>query len=181
MNYSEPTKLPDGRYFVRISGKDGRIFEQMNSAEVSTDNCFKVKSDQLVKYDDMIIQQAVTSSETWFSKKLDESFLRGVYETSISEDGTLEAPFAKIKGSVVAIAFDTEKNNVDLTAVVPASSWDIVIELVGIWFLKKTFGPVWRVIQLRHSKTRAATVVPNNYMFSDEGESAHQEDDYDGI
>jgi hypothetical protein len=181
MEYSEPTKLADGRYFVRISDKNGRIFEQLNQAEVSTENCFKVQSDKLKKYDDMIIQQAVTSSETWFSKKLDESFLRGVYETSISEDGTLEAPFAKIKGSVVAIAFDTDKNNIDLTAVVPGSSWDIVIELVGIWFLKKTFGPVWRVIQLRHSKTRAATVVPNNYMFSDDGESVHQEDDYDGI
>lgn len=184
MEYSEPTKLPDGRYFVRISDKNGRIFEQINRAEVSTDNCFKVHAQaQLKKYDDIIIQQAVTSSESWFSKKLDESFLRGVYESSVSDDGILEAPFAKIKGSVVAIAFDTEKERVNLsTSVVPGSSWDIVIELVGIWFLKKTFGPVWRVIQLRHSKNRAATVVPKDYMFSDESEDpGHQEDDYEDI
>jgi hypothetical protein len=179
MEYSEPTKLPDGRYFVRITNKDGRIFEQVNRAEVSTDNCFKVQDVQLKKYDDMIIQQAVESSESWFSKKLDESFLRGVYESSVSDDGVLEAPFAKIKGTVVAIAFDTEKNGVNLSSVVPGSSWDIVIELVGIWFLKKTFGPVWRVIQLRHSKTRTSAVVPKDYMFTDE--SGHQEDDYEDI
>lgn len=176
MEYSEPTKLTDGRYFVRISNKTGRIFEQVNRAEVSTDNCFKVQT-HLNKYDDMIIQQAVLSSETWFSKKLDESFLRGVYETSVSDDGVLEAPFAKIKGSVVAIAFDEDKNNIKLSDVVQGSTWDIVIELVGIWFLKKTFGPVWRVIQLRHSRNKA---VPSGYMFSDENESGHQED-YDDI
>ena len=182
MEYSEPTKIPDGRYFVRISNKDGRIFEQINRAEFSRDNCFQVKDnkDQLNKYDDMIIQEAVKSSETWFSKKLEEPFLRGVYESSIS-DGVLEAPFAKIKGSVVAIAFDTEKERVNLESVVPGSSWDIVIELVGIWFLKKTFGPVWRVIQLRHSKTRTPTVVPKDYMFSDETDISHQEDDYEDI
>ena len=179
MEYSEPTKLTDGRYFVRISDKNGRIFEQINQAEVSTENCFKVQSDKLKKYDDMIIQQAVESSESWFSKKLDETFLRGVYESSVSDDGVLEAPFAKIKGTVVAIAFDTDKNGVNLSSVVPGSSWDIVIELVGIWFLKKTFGPVWRVIQLRHSKTRTSVVVPKDYMFTDE--AGHQEDDYEDI
>ena len=181
MNYSEPTKLPDGRYFVRISGKDGRIFEQMNSAEVSTDNCFKVKSDQLVKYDDMIISQAVQSSETWFSKKLDESFLTGVYESSISEDGTLEAPFTKIKGSLVTIAFDETKERVDISTVAPGTTWDIVIELVGIWFLKKTFGPVWRVIQLRRTKSRVQKVVPNDYMFAEDADDGPQEDDYEDI
>jgi hypothetical protein len=176
MEYSEPTKLADGRYFVRITSKDGRIFEQVNKAEVLPDNCFKVsQKEYLKKYDDMIVQQAVQSSESWFSKQLEESFLKGVYEPSISDDGILEAHLAKIKGSVVALAFNSDKEPVELSTVVPASTWDIVIELVGIWFLKKTFGPVWRVIQLRHSK-KVIAIVPDKYLFNDTPD-VHQEDD----
>jgi hypothetical protein len=173
--YSEPTKLQDGRYFVRVTKTDeSRIFEQVNKAEVLSEaHCFRVpKTVSLSKYDEIIINQAIKSSETWFSKQVEEGVLRGVYESSISDDGVIEAPFTKIKGKVITLAFNSDKENVELSTVVPGSQWDMLIELVGIWFLKKTFGPVWRVIQLRHSKV-SSNAVPTKYMFTDD---EHQED-----
>jgi hypothetical protein len=174
--YSEPNKLPDGRYFVRITkSDDSRIFEQINKAEVLSEAyCYRVpKTASLAKYDEIIINQAIKSSEAWFSKQVEEGVLRGVYESSISEDGVIEAPFTKIKGSVITLAFNADKERVELSTVAPGTQWDMLIELVGIWFLKKTFGPVWRVIQMRHSKV-STNAVPTKYMFTDDD---HQEED----
>jgi hypothetical protein len=58
---------------------------------------------------------------------------------------------------------------------VPGTKCDILVELTGLWFLKKSFGPVWRVIQVRLKKESS---FPNKYMFSDEGDDQESDDEY---
>jgi hypothetical protein len=156
MEYGKPTKLPDGRYFLKITGA---VPKQINSAEVQEANCFKVSA-SLDEYDSEILKQAVISSEEWFGRKIDN--LKSAFDSSISS-GILEAPLTK-KTKV----FDSQKNEVDPRVLVPGVRCDIIVELTGIWFVKKSFGPVWRVIQARLKKE---TSVPQKYMFSDEADS----------
>jgi hypothetical protein len=52
-----------------------------------------------------------------------------------------------------------------------------MFELAGLWFLKKSFGPIWRVLQVR---VRGATrvVASKEYMFTDEPEDEEDPADF---
>lgn len=170
MEYGQPTKLQDGRYFLRITGADGqRVFKQINGAEVQEANCFKVPV-TFSDIDEEIINQAEKSSEEWFNKKLDRDTIKNAFDSSVTA-GILEAPFAKRNGSVVTKAFDKDKNEIPVESLTPGTQCDIIVELTGLWFIKKSFGPVWRVVQVRMKKESS---FPKNYLFSDED----SEDEY---
>jgi hypothetical protein len=170
MEYGKPSKLQDGRYFLRITQTDGsRVLKQINNAEVQEANCFKVPV-TLQEYDDDIIAQAEKSSEDWFGKKIDVDALKKAFDSSVTT-GILEAPFARRNSTIATKVFDCDRNEVSTDVLVPGTHCDILVELTGLWFLKKSFGPVWRVIQVRLKKE---SNFPNKYMFSDD---ATQEDD----
>ena len=156
MEYGKPTKLPDGRYFLKITGS---AHKQINNAEVQEAHCFKVPV-SLEEYDAEILKRAEVSSEEWFGRKIGN--LKGAFDSSVTS-GILEAPLTK-KTKV----YDAQKNEVDASVLVPGVRCDIIVELVGLWFIKKSFGPVWRVIQARLKKE---TSIPQVYMFQDEADS----------
>lgn len=86
--------------------------------------------------------------------------------------GILEAPLARL-----AKVFDAQKNEVPASsaALVPGTTrCDIIVELSGLWFLKKSFGPVWRVVQARLKKT---STFPSTYIFEGEDDDATDDDD----
>lgn len=156
MEYGKPTKLPDGRYFLKITGS---VHKQINNAEVQEAHCFKVHV-SLDEYDSEILKRAEISSEEWFGRKIEN--LKGAFDSSVTS-GILEAPLTK-KTKV----YDAQKNEVDASVLVPGIRCDIIVELIGLWFIKKSFGPVWRVIQARLKKE---TSIPQVYMFQDEADS----------
>ena len=53
------------------------------------------------------------------------------------------------------------------------------LELAGMWFLKKSFGPIWRVVQVRVRAAPKAPEIPKEYLFSDEPEEPEDEDPAD--
>jgi hypothetical protein len=59
----------------------------------------------------------------------------------------------------------------------PGAARDLLVELAGLWFLKKSFGAVWRVVQARVRAAPKARSFPTQYMFEDEVEDAPAEDD----
>ena len=164
MEYGKPTKLQDGRYFLRITGADGsRVIKQINGAEFQEGNCYKVQTN-LSEYDDDIISQAEKHSEEWFGRKFEKDAIKSAFDSSVSA-GILEAPFAKRNSTIATKFFDENKNEVSSDIIVPGTKCDILIELTGLWFIKKSFGPVWRVVQARMRKESS---FPNKYMFTDE-------------
>ena len=170
MEYGKPVKLQDGRYFVKISNKDGsRVLKQLNNVEVQEQNCFKVSTD-LNEYDDQIISQAEVCSEEWFGRKIDVDSLKKAFDSSVSAH-ILEAPPVPRKTKV----FDCERKEVTLDVLVPGSRCDIIVELSGIWFLKKSFGPVWRLVQGRLKKE---STFPQKYIFADEDGGASDDEYY---
>jgi len=152
MEYGKPQKLPDGRYFLRISGVqrqvNGLILEDgLTSKSVS----FKVPDDVEVfkTVDSELLSQAKTSKVEWFGKELSDETITNAFQESVT-DGNLGATLATVKGQVTTTAFDTQKNQIELQDVTSGSKCDVVFELAGMWFLKKSFGPIWRVRQAAH-------------------------------
>ena len=55
---------------------------------------------------------------------------------------------------------------------------DVVLELSGIWFMQKTFGPVWRIIQIRMKRPPKKVKEPV-YLFQDDDEKSDTDDEDD--
>lgn len=171
MEYGKPTKLQDGRYFVKITQKDGsRVLKQINNTEVQESHCFKICID-LSEFDDQIISQAEVCSDEWFGKKIELDALKKAFDSSVSS-GLLEAPFARRGSSVATKVFDSDRNEVSPDVLSVGTRCDIVVELCGIWFLKKSFGPVWRLVQARLKKQ---STFPQKYLFDDEDDKSDDE------
>lgn len=175
MEYGKPSKLQDGRYFLRVTNGDGsRVLKQINGVEVQEAHCLKVPSgDFLREYDEDILASAEKNSEEWFGKKFDMDALKKAFDSSVNTS-LLEAPFAKRGGTVATRVFDCDRNEVSPDVLVPGTKCDVVVELVGLWFLKKSFGPVWRLVQARLKKE---STFPSKYMFSDEN-AGETDDEY---
>lgn len=171
MEYGTPTKLQDGRYFVKITQKDGsRVLKQINNTEVQESQCFKIGVD-LSDFDNQIISQAEVCSEEWFGKKIDIESLKKAFDSSVSS-GILEAPFAHRGSTIATKVFDSDRNEINPETLTVGTRCDIVVELCGIWFLKKSFGPVWRLVQARLKKP---STFPQKYIFSDDGDKSDDE------
>ncbi len=162
MEYGKPVKLQDGRYFVKITNRDNsRVLKQLNSVEVqdSSSNCFRVTTTSLDEFDSQIISQAEVCSEEWFGRKIEIEQLKKAFDSSVSA-GIFEAPPVQKKTKV----YDCDRNEVTLETLTPGTRCDIIVELSGIWFLKKSFGPVWRLVQARLKKE---STFPQKYIFED--------------
>jgi hypothetical protein len=180
MDYGKPQKLPDGRYFLRISGKTQQVngLALQDSLSTKTVN-FKVPegaSDIFKGIDEELLSQAKTSKVEWFGKELSDETIMNAFQESVT-DGILGASLASVKGQVTTTAFDTQKNPVELQAVKAESKCDVMLELAGLWFLKKSFGPIWRVLQVR-VRGGAVAQPPKEYMFTDEPEDDEDPADF---
>lgn len=179
MEYGKPQKLPDGRYFLRISGKTQQVngLVLQDSLDTKTVN-FKVPegSDIFKRIDEELLTQAKASKVEWFGKELSDDTILNAFQESVT-DGVLGASLSSVKGQVTTTAFDTQKNSIELQAVKPESKCDVMFELAGLWFLKKSFGPIWRVMQVR---VRGGGVPPTakEYMFTDEPEDDEDPADF---
>jgi len=170
MEYGKPQKLPDGRYFLRISGKTQQVNSLVLQDTLDTKTVkFKVpegSSDIFKTIDEELLAQAKASKVEWFGKELSDETILNAFQESVT-DGILDASLATVKGQVTTTAFDTQKNPVELQAVKAETKCDLVLELAGLWFLKKSFGPIWRVLQVR-VRGVATAPTPKEYMFTDE-------------
>jgi hypothetical protein len=179
MEYGKPQKLPDGRYFLKISGQRHQvngIIAQDGLASKSIN--FKIEDQSVFDtIDAELLAKAKESKVEWFGKELSDETITNAFQESVT-DGVLGASLATIKGEVVTTAFDTQKNPVELQDVKPESKVDVLFELSGLWFLKKSFGPIWRVIQVRVRSGAQRAPAPKEYLFTDAPESDDDPADY---
>jgi hypothetical protein len=180
MEYGKPQKLPAGRYFLRISGKTQQVNSLVLQDTLETKTVkFKVPEGTLDIFktiDEELLAQAKASKVEWFGKELSDETILNAFQESVT-DGVLDASLATIKGQVTTTAFDAQKNPVELQGVKPESKCDLVLELAGLWFLKKSFGPIWRVLQMR-VRGGAVPPAPKEYMFTDEPDDEEDPADF---
>ena len=179
MEYGKPQKLPDGRYFLKISGQRHQvngIIAQDGLASKSIN--FKIEDQSVFDtIDAELLTKAKESKVEWFGKELSDETIVNAFQESVT-DGVLGASLVSVKGQVATLAFDRQKNPLALEDVAAGSQCDVLFELAGLWFLKKSFGPIWRVVQVR---VRTGTQVPNfpkEFLFTDEVEDEDDPADY---
>jgi len=179
MEYGNPQKLPDGRYFLKIQGARHQVNGvTLQDALTSKAVNFKVDDSNLfASIDTQILSQAKESRVAWFGKELSDETITNAFQESVT-DGILGTSLATIKGQVVTVAYDTKKTPVELADVPVDSKCDVVLELSGLWFLKKSFGPIWRVLQVRVRNTSPSVSIPKEYLFTDEPEEEDDPADY---
>jgi len=182
MEYAKPQKLPDGRYFLKITSNGSAVRHQVNGLTLQ-DNLdarhpnFEVADAALfTSIDEEILTKAKEHKQEWFGKELSDETIVSAFQESVT-DGVLGTSLAVLRGEVVTLAFDTAKQPLKLEDVKSGTKCDVVLELSGLWFLKKSFGPIWRVVQVR-VRTPVSKVLPQEYMFTDEPEVEENPADY---
>ena len=110
MKYGTPSKLPDGRYFLKVTDdSDGRVFHQVNSVQYTPGENYQVNLkvtdvDFFSALDEQILAQAKESKQSWFGKEVSDETVLSAYQKSVNPDGVLEATLATVKGEVVTTA-----------------------------------------------------------------------------
>lgn len=180
MEFSVPQKLADGRRFLKISGgltqlNGVRLQESLCSGNVTIEIPESLH-EKIAARDEQIVAKAKEEKLTWFGADLKDETIQAAFQSSLT-DGTLGVALAKVKGVVVTKAFDCQKNSVELETVEACTQCDVLVELAGLWFLKKSFGGVWRIVQTRVRGPPKPPTFPTQYMFEDEVEEEQAEDD----
>ena len=184
MEYGTPVKLPDGRYFLKMTNALHQVngvtlVDKLTDGSIS----FKIPAgsqEVITQCDKDIITKAKECKVEWFGKELSDETIQAAYQESMTED-TLTAAPAKLKGEVILTAFDTKKNQLELADVKEGSTCDAVFELAGLWFLKKSFGPIWRVVQVRVRGAARSPIFSKEYLFTDTPEEEPETDPADYI
>lgn len=169
MLFGVPSKLQDGRYFLKITADDGtRVIHQVNGVTLTDGTTLKIPNPTLFsEIDETILTQAKTSKVEWFGKEISDETVTAAYQKSVNPEGELSASLVTIKGQVVTTAYDAQKNPVELSSIQATTPVDVFVELVGLVFTKRAFEPVWKLVQVR-VKGPPKTRFPREYMFADE-------------
>lgn len=183
MQFSQPKKTADGRYYVKVKNGDDKMSLQLNNVTllhpfaegddvtIALDTTATAKLDQV---DTDVLKAARENSTLWFSREVAEKTLKTAYVRSFT-DTTMNVSKAVSAGKVLTVAFDSKRNPVDPNTLVESTVCDVMVELVGIWFMQKTFGPTWRIVQIR-TKAPPRSGYSDRYMFTDD-QSPSSDDD----
>lgn len=171
MLFGTPSKLQDGRYFLKITNDGGaRSIYQVNGVTLSDGPTLKISNPTLFsEIDETILAQAKASKTEWFGKEISDETVVAAYQKSLNPEGELSASLVTIKGQVVTTAYDAQKNLIELSSIDSKTSIDIFVELVGLVFTKRAFEPMWKLVQVR-VKSQPKSRFPREYMFTDEEE-----------
>jgi len=176
MKYEEPKQLSDGRFFARASDDNGtKVFVQLNNSIIINSDEITLKlstsgSDRIKKIDSDVIRDAKSNSVSWFGREVQQKTLDTAYNHSITLDNYMNV----IKSTKVPLVYyDSNKTLKDSSLLENGTVCDVLLEMVGVWFLKKTFGIQWRIVQVRDTNSVKVPV----YLFEDEEEEKQGDDD----
>ena len=183
-----PKQHSNGRFFIKVSNDDdSRVLVQLNNSKLNSDlsednisvvihaQCQKIITD----LDAATVSAAMTNCSSWFGKELSVKTLESAFSMSLA-DSIIDVSKLAIKNKILTKVYDHTKTEITAdaaaTTVVSGTVCDVLLEYTGVWFLKKTYGLVWRLVQIRlkppPKKTHADT-----YLFQDDVEESSDDDD----
>jgi len=189
MIYGTPKKLPDGRYYLKVSGESGRIMTQLNNVKLLTKfdesdevtiELSQASIDWISAIDTENLAAAKQNSVSWFGKAMADQTLDAAYTKSVQDGGRMNVSKATVKGSVVTKIYSHDRTVAESSVLEANAMCDVMLEFSGIWFMKKTFGAIWRVAQVR-MRSPPKKVYPDEYLFQDTDEVDAEENDDDYI
>ena len=166
MFYSTPVKNDDGLYVVKAyTDERKKYFVQVKGKATHDDGEVSFTLDDVSKIqniDDGNIEAAKLNAKEWFGKQvndltLERSYTRSLVDTQVTTD--------VIKATKV---FDATKQVVAVDTLTPGSECTGLIEFAGLWFAKKSFGPIWNIVQVKVHDDPIIDTYPEEYAFVDE-------------
>ena len=189
-----PKQLSDGRFFVKVCKPWGeKLVIQLNNTVLctsyeSSDSSITISVNEqhagkIVDIDTLTVQAALANSVDWFKRELKPKTVNAAYSKSItSDDNTMNVEKMGGKAATATGIYDHKKNAVENRDIPQGTVCDVLVELTGVWFLKTTFGLVWRVVQIRlkpPSRKKVPIAAPV-YMFQDETPAEEDEESSEG-
>lgn len=155
MTYEDPVKLQDGRYFVKASEP---ILVTVHNTVVTTplnkdDITIKLSESDvrtIKEWDAKFIDAATQNSAAWFQREMNQDVVSSYYQSALdNDDSTIEVQASTDKkGRPNVHCFDHANNLVSDAS----GTCRVLLRFEGLWFLRKTFGPVWKVVQCKMRK-----------------------------
>lgn len=188
MKYEEkPRQLPDGRYYVKVSNDDdSRVFVQLNGVNVASDfsendvtlSLNENAQAKIKDHDAGNIAAAKANCASWFGKELAEKTLTTAYAKSLTE-ADMNVSKIVIKDKVYTKVYAHDKTELEDPELCENTPCDVILELSGLWFAKKTYGSVWRLVQVRlKAPPKKNKYVDDVYMFQDEEVTSGSDEEF---
>lgn len=153
MAYEVPVKLQDGRYFVKASEPTLVTVNNATLANRLTDDDIRLNLSNadveiVNQWDAKFIDAAAENSAVWFQREMARDAVASYYQSAL-DDNTMEVQASTDKkGKVNVHCFDHANNIVSDVS----GTCRLLLRFEGLWFLRKTFGPVWKVLQCKMRK-----------------------------
>ena len=153
MLFKAPSKGDDGIYYARATTDDRKkVFLQLNKLTVRASSesqvTFKLTHaarKKIVALDEDNLQQALENAESWFGREMTKDALTAAYFFTVGQvSGELTAD--RIAPTKV---FSSEAEIVDFSAIKKGSKVNAIVEFVGLYFAKTSFGPIFNVVQVK--------------------------------
>ena len=174
LTFSNIDKTSQGEYVVDISAQaGGPVFHQLNNVTLTIDASqgdATIKGDlsSLGKFNDEILEYANGHSEDWFGRKVAEATLAKAYQ--VQDDGPFTADLLQNSDSEVITKYYGQDK--ELKDAGELSQEDlhvhVVVELRGLWFVKKNFGAIWKLVQVKDAPPPPPKSPYEDYLFQDE-------------
>jgi len=167
MEFSSPVKVPDGRYYLKVTGENRLLLTKVDvESFLDKPVILSLSESQAQKVrdlEDKVMVRAKESAVEWFGRDVHVATIQKAFQSSLGLGNTFEANLTTKKGQVVTTFWGPGKVIMDADSDWSAGA-DVIVELSGVWFLKKSFGPIFKVLQVKSSDTKR---VPE-YLFPEE-------------
>ena len=169
LTFEPIVKNEQGEYHVKVTSVDGGpVFHQVNNVSLSVhkdQNEATLTGDvsSVSAFNDSILAYANEHSEEWFGRKVAEATLVRAFQTD--DDDTLTVD---VNSDMSVKYFSQEKELKDSADLLQEDLYThVILELQGLWFVKKNFGPVWRLTQVKDAPAPPKKSPYDEYMFQD--------------
>ena len=144
MEFETPVRLADGRYFARVTGQETVCIPNVTFGERLAETEIRLKdASKILAYTDRLVEAAVQNSKAWFNKEIAPEVIASYYQSGYdAQTGALE-----VEGADRTVCFSAAKDIIE--SIDQGAQCTVLLQFEGLWFLRKTFGPVWKLVQAR--------------------------------
>lgn len=163
MEFTPIYKSADNCRYVNASQDGNRIYFRVNGATVDStaddgEMTFKFSDEGSVKFaqwDESVVKAAVENKGEWFGRDtVRDATIQRAFQETVDDDGIASFEFASDDNGSCAKFFDADFAQVD--EVTPGNYVDVFFEFAGMWFLRKQFGAVYKIVQTIQKNEDAA-------------------------
>jgi len=134
MLYDEPVRLHDGRWFAKVSDKQ-MCMVPINRTVIHTPTPWDQYTDVQIQ---LIDPADVTTIQKWESMCMADAWFH--FLQSLTDEDEITSNY---HSALEGITLEAQPSCCCCES--PSGSGSLILQYDGIWFLGKSFGPVWKI------------------------------------